>query len=1501
MTSTGILDLLKLLWAGPGALFWPGLAWTLDALRDLGGVSAGLLAVAFLAVPVGLAFGLQRRLNAILAGQPEERIGLWAYLKLELWHSVPALPLWPFRLLAAAVRGLGRLARRLGRRSPAAATGEPRPLDAPAPPPPPPLVVASLGPGFLLAGLATAAVYVLARLADPFLRAQLGLSQGLSAWQYLFLGRRAELAWYLPLDRYPFLAGLLSLLAWVLVWTLLGIALRAFYQRQLGRNLAADREREDILPLWRRWCGATALAAPARSYLEWAAWPVAAAVPLLAWAWLSLGGDPYRVRSSEMAVASVLWTSWALHLLLRGLERVPAVTEEPASPPEAQANGWPEVLAHLQTEREVAPPEPWEERAAEPLLFSEADPRTAAILSPLATDLLPAPRKLTPMQRQVLTQLAFQGFVHVDPPVALEHLTLEESAAEILQDRSDQRVRHQVVLAPEGQGKTTLALLAAANHALVHTRGTLVVVRGEEEAAALADRFRRVIEPSPLRWNVRVRHTGGDLMNDLSQGIIPDVVVCSLRDLALTVLDRADSFAPFLRNVGLIVVDNVEAFAGPVEVHAQLAFRRLTLRLSELLGLRELGDRKEKGSPQMLILGGDSMEETGQWAKSLCGVDAVVRSFSRSARETRERETAELAATGITVRRGSEEEALPLHHLFRLRDFRAGEKDLLGLEDLVAACERLAVPWHYRLCGDGRRDLGRGPLLLREEPSYYAEAPEDACVVILEGTWSEVRREWRRLVRAGARFSRFRRSGDEAGPVRHAGGAAETIAFVTLADPDVEMAFTHLDAGFTLAPALGSLPRPVLRPPTGQAVEPHLAADLVQHWTEVEDVLRVFGAATAPTLSRLAHEGLLLCEPRSDVDDRTNEYVEQVYVRALARALRSADDDEAHPEVQGLLPSKVAQVETASTDTAVLRDRTNLLDLGVADRAGAHFIYYPGRIFKDARGTFVVVGREGDGILVEPLLSDEVSSPRRQLRVRSLRGEEEASRLLEAAGGGFPEPHRVLLGRHPFLLALEPVEVRVEHIATYRLGPVHCEVRQRTLLDPEARERYREASLVTVALVLIPNPESSEEAAGPRLTLGGSRLLAAALRALLPALYRGAAESLQVALHGDALYLFDAEHGGNGASRAIYRDGIEPILRLARLLVERVLSPVRLRALFDEWGDESEIVAESRGEETLVEAGEEARQDLLAWLSSRLRPEGGPEGWHGPGEALGGAELWEGDLFDLGRCWYTRDGSLSDLVWARHRWRLPGRGEATLDIGFDRSTQAGSRSLARLGADELERRSGALPAPLPVRFLDDGGTEPRTSEIPDPDRLRLLHLQAGAAATHAAPALVPLAGLLRERSAAESQLALTRFLGGFVRAIPAARGEGADPFRSPVDTLLQRLGDDRARSLLLASLLRSCGIGAGVFVHQEGRGAMAAVALPEPLGGDAFSHLEAFREAAGLSALPSLWAELPSDGGTHLFVPIPVSMGDVGTLPLDRPETWAFLPLPLPEYGEPLE
>lgn len=1616
MTSTRILDLLEAMVRAPLGAFWAAVAWLLDQLRGLGPVWSGILALLAVAASVGLAWFLQRRLRQRLGSPPAgsagdrqrepHRLSTGEIVRLELGHSFLVLPVKPFQLVGRGLKALGRGLGRLFRRRKEDATGKAGTPGRTDTSKTGPSMVATLGPSFLLGGVVTAGLYLALRLSAPLVAARLGLSEGLSPWQWMVFGQRPELAWYLPLERFPYLAGLLAVLFWLGVWSLAAVAVRGLHWRHLRRDLASTgedgrdealRDRPDVLPFWRRRAGATELWRPDRSYRRWAAWPVALAVPLVAWGWVSLGGDPYRMGPSELAVALVLWTAWATHLLLEGKKPGTAAKAEESDDDSESLDGWEEVLAYLAGHNHVKEPVPFERwRLApaprEPIMKDGSRPKDdPRLISPLVGQLLGKNGRpgagerrdqhgpgLSRMQREVLEALSLQGYVHTDPPRPPGSFALGREAQEPVEDRSGLRSRNLVVLAPEGAGKSTLGLLAVANHALVHTRGSLVVVADDDRAETLARGYRRALDVTPLRWSVRVRSPGDDLLTDLSRGIVPDVVVTGLRDLVVTLLDRSDSFEPFLRNLGLLVIDDVEAFTGPREVHGQLAFRRLVHRLEELLEVEELGGR-DLAAPQVLILGTDAMHDTSEWARTLCGIDAVLRPYPEEpANGDGSRAPADggdPTPPGVEQRR------------YRLRDFRTDSGDLVSLETLIEACEAREVPWHYRSCGDGRRDRGRLPLLLSEEPRRHIDDAEKACVVFLEGSWSEVEREIRRLRRAGTAFARRRSDlglGDD----------PEPVGLVTVADPDVEMAFTQLDREFVLAPTLVSLPRPVFRPPTGRAVEPHLAADLTQHWTEVGDVTRIFGDATAGLLRKLARQNLLQAEDRTDVEPKVNEYVRRVHVRALARAVRGEEEKEGgRGPTRALLPPRVGQVELVAPEaTVAVRDRASLLTLARIDAASAPFTYYPGRIFRDARGTFVVVGRaseeverrsgadvdegavvrKGD-VLVEPILTDAVSSPRRRFAVEPLE-EDGRQELCQSAGGAFLPMGRVLLGREPIGLALGPVAIRVDHVATYRLGPVYSEVRQRSL-EPKGRSGADPVELETVALHVVPNPEPEEEpsrngtAGGserpqpPRLGPNEARLLAAAMRAVLPSMYRGGGESVGVALvmgeppteteadaatdEGDPqaaeeaaeadatelesaadeappidLYLFDTDAGGNGTARAVYRDGVALLLRLCRLLVERVLSLDRLLALYDEWGDEEEILEEARAEagggkraeevaDERREAHETLRHSLLEWLDSRLPPEGGPESQRELARYFrSGSEAGEGDVIDLGRCWYSADDTVTDLLWAKHRWQHPDLGEVMLDVGFDRGTYLQARSLREALLQDPEQSKRLYMAaverhgrdtlqvprcqPQGVRFVDPTSGAERSSDID------FTELQKAATALWALGAATssPLSELVRflrgeARERRERAAVLITFVQGIpnspARLIPEP-GEGIDirGIRSPIECLLERRADALSKALLLAVLFSRAECGAGLFLSLEGRGkafgAVSTTCLPA---------------AAQRLEKPSFWARVSprkdgTEGSAEHFYPVDLrAAGPVGRIHVEEDEldSWVFVPL----------
>lgn len=1567
------------------SLLWIGVAAGLDRLRGLHPLHAALVAAALLAGAALLAWGLQRALIRRLDRVPRRAVGPGEQLGLELRWTLPGVLLGLFWLPVALVRGSARLLRGIVRRlrregaTPAGGGGT---EEGGRESPEPPLLVASLGPTFLLAALVATGLYLAGRLAEPLLAARLGLADGVSPWWYLLLGRRPELGWYLPFDRFPFAAALAALLFWLLVWSLAATGIRFALRRHLGRDLDGERDDPRVLASWRRWCGLSGLAEPDRSFRHWAVWLPAAALPLVVVGWASLEAVPYRTRPGEVALALVLWLGWTLDLVLTGRDRRGPAAEAERSDATV-ANGWREVTRHLEGRLQVRPPEPYAVRPVEPLGRSLAGVGGLGLLSPLLGELLPPPGDLVPMQRHLLTILSYRAYGHAGRPPAPGQLTLGGGGAGEA-DEAGEGSRHRLVLAPEDSGKTTLALLAVANHALRHTRASLVVVPTPERAEALHRRFHRVLEPSTLRWNVRLRSPGADLMRDLSRGIVPDVVVVGLDDLVTTILDDTDTFGPFLARLGLVVIDDVEGFHGPPEVHAQLAFRRLLLRSAELAPDAELrGQGEEEPGPQVLILGCGSMHETSKWARSLTGTEAAVHRFGRTAAEARERERSELAASGLEAREeGSSPAVGARQFLYRLRDFRDASGEQLRIHDLVAACEHEAVPWHYRLCGDGRRDLGRGPLALREEPSHHTADPARAAVLLLAGSWSEVERELVRLQRAGCTFNRLRHRDGDPPPAGSAGAPGEPIALITATDPDSEMAWTQLDQRFSLAPVIDSLPRPVMRPPTGVSWLPHLSAELTQHRTEVADLLDVFGEGAAGILRSLADDHLLTCEGRTDVDPKANRYVDRLYVRALARAVRDEDEFQAAgatPVSDGLLPPPVADVRLAASRSVTVRERTSGARLGRTDAASVHLVFYPGRIFESREGNFVVLRRAGAGdgsapvgtgpdgrpegaaeakhrqgdVLVEPLLGDEVSSPRRRLGFVDL-GKAADPDLRAAAGGTFSEPVPVLFGREPFRLALRPVRVTVDHVATYRLGPIHREVRQRLILDRETREEIARRSLETVALVLWPNPEEAAPEA-PALDLPRARLLAAVLRAVLPSAYRGAGTSLGVAVQppepgegeasataagGLAILLYEAEERGNGAARAIHRDGVDVLLRLCRLFLERVLSYDRLRALHDEWGDVEECLAEARLDKLGdAEAGrlaaERRRRDeadrhaLLAWLDSRLRPEGGAELEQELAERFGsGSEVGEGDLIDLGRVWFSRDHAVTDLLWGKHRWRLSGGGEAALDVGFDRGTALAAGAIGAPRPAPTGDPSGLGPVHhLPRGGGDDGGEaddrsdgRPATSAPGEGARVvatalsgwlpgswfplrRLARAVAGHGSGGGEPA--PGDGELRPGGPCDRLIR-------FVQGIPlTADDPPSGGVRSPVATLLARGGDEPAKALLLALLLRSRGVPAGVFLSAERRRALAAVVLPEAAGTGA-TALREWCGRRGLQGPPPLWAEAPAGGppeepgsaggAPRLFVPVPVDRyGPVGAAAVEDPQQWAFLPLGPPPWAERVE
>ncbi|RVU46971.1 DEAD/DEAH box helicase [Lujinxingia sediminis] len=1209
MTIIALLTDIRLLLSLLNELAWRAFALTLDALSSSSPLQIAFLLVSLMVALFATACSMQSELNRTLSRAPETRINP---LVLELRYTLPGIALrafiWLITLPARMLRAFFSLFR-------SSSNTEALPAAVP-----PPVLVPTLGPSYLWAMLITAGIFLLSLALTPLLRWQLEVPAHFPLWSYLTIGHRPELAPFLPLDSYPWLATLLTSTFWLLLWWTCARIVRLTHWNDIGLNLIDRLRSPGTLTSWRTYFAASSLHDLDASFTTWARWLPLAAAPLLLVSFTALAAEPYRVNTSSFALALVALTSWSLHLTLKGLYRPsePSEDTKPPAPEPSPQTSWLDVLDHLQTTRNLSPPS--QARPPRPLpkldfrpISREAD----ALISPLLTELLPAPARLTAMQHDVLTHLSHSSFVHLEPPADTRSLALGQRSSS---GGSRLRHRNQLVIAPEGAGKSTLGMLAALNIALTHTRSTLFIVRDDERARNTAEHLRNLLTPSTLRWNLRTRRIDSHLVEDLATGIIPDVLVCDLHELTTIILADSETFRPLLTNLGLVVVDELHAFCGPVEVHTQLAMRRLDLRLR---ALRRSDGADEHLAPLFLMLATETMDNLPTFARALCGVDAAPRIFTLHPQHhtvptpgTRETSPSNLTP-GTDASHAPEDSpnttSSPGQHIiYDLDAFTTTGGHPLSAFDIIAACETRAVPWHWRTAGDDRAHLGRAPLPLREEPLHHVDDPLYARVVFIEGHATSVTRQLNALQRAGALLSLPHLSGSYTSG-EHAPGDATSppgnpVALITIIDPIERLALDHLPPSDGLAPdlehldrpapridphILATLPRPFLRPPAGELIRRHLASELTQHTTEVASLLDVFGNDIAPLLRTLARRGELLLDPRTAISQTTRTYEELLYVRALESSLTPE-----HATTDGSLPFPVTQVEVASPHHVCLRERTTLIELGRIDSHSARFLYYPGRIFESIHGRHIVVAYADDqaaqgafnvgDVIVEPFLGDDRTSPIRRIHVD----------LIAAPDEGFT-PERHFLGEQPLGLAHFPVQCRLHHRATRRLAPDSARIRERIYprTNNEQPPRMR-----TRALGLFPNLEADAS-----LTLASARLLAAALRVIIPLVYRGADSAITTALSvansthessiphdhllatTDAIFFIDLHSDGNGASRSIERDGVSLLLRLAWNLLANLASTHALLNAHDDWD------APLSDEEA-----SNALQGALSWLQDHI-------------------------------------------------------------------------------------------------------------------------------------------------------------------------------------------------------------------------------------------------------------------------------------------------------------
>jgi hypothetical protein len=1188
-----------------GGLWFVGLA--LDLARKAPPWLCGTIVIVTFGAICMNAVGLQRHTRKALLRKPRQPVSWW---RTELRYSllgVPRAVVLPIELASKAVGWIAKQAKSKD----AAKPGEDKEAEADAKAP---VLVATIGPSYVIAAISVGLLAALGAVAEPILRGQLGLSSGYPAWQYLWLGSHLELAEYIPLQRYPYPAVVVVTAFWIFVWVTLARIVRIAYRASLFANV--HDARETAAPLWRTWLGASALWCPDSSFIQWARWVPVATAPLLMLAWGAVGAEPYRIGPTMFAVAVIGWTAWTLHLVLRGAER-PGDSSEKEKAPEAVAApkpGWPEVIRYLVEHHAASDPG---DHVAWRLIHGFEPARTAlprGLTLDLVDDLLPrdpstqAPLPPTEMQARVLGLL----FTDLDPGAqAIDakpgQLTLERGPASLEESTSAAKRTGCLVLAPEHAGKTTLALLAGFTQALVRGGSTLYVLRDHAQALEFAARWRASVEGTTLRWNLRMRVLGGDLADDLAEGIIPDAVVCGLEGFVCELLGNSLVYDALFRSLDLVVVDDIESFSGPCEAHAQLAFRRLWLRLRRSPLSSESGDGS--AAPQLLALGCETMHGMESWVRALCGLDLPARRFDAD----------DSAHDVVDLLAPADEPPPEGPHQILLSLSDLGP---ITVTDLIEACERTGARWSYRGAGDAARALGRSSVPLASEPDYWVRDPADAAVVIVDGRWSDVRRELLRLPRAG---------------YRHVAGQVDKAAVTALLAVLPELDRTVFSGAHEpdIETVLRTLPHPILRAPVGATVMSHMSAELVDRAMEVEDVVAVFDVGVVPLLRVLAEHGLLSTNPYRDVSRRSNEYEDRVRIRIAARAIDdTAGDEDAQPAAESgkasdpadsrapKLPSRVTRIDDAAAALIAVRDHTTLERVGWVDAQSAPYAYYPGRVIVTQRGRAIVASRASDtavhekgesgvghgDVLLEPYLGQEVTSPRRRTRMSRTKA--------PPHGSGAPAPllvarQHVLLGAVPFDMKIDWVELKTQHIATFRLDAITREVRQRTFYTADSPERH-EFDLETCALFIYPEVSGSAARAPgkAKLKLGDARLICAALGMVLPIVYRSAPDAIDAFVHveapgadssyelkeNDAIVIFDVHRFGNGGTRAVHRDGVEFALRLAHAVLCAVGSPGKLLAQYDQWADEKELLGAN-------EIGALAGPSLAAaraWLADRL-------------------------------------------------------------------------------------------------------------------------------------------------------------------------------------------------------------------------------------------------------------------------------------------------------------
>jgi hypothetical protein len=1061
---------------------------------------------------------------------------------------------------------------------------------------------ATPGPPAVGAALACVLLYMFGRAIDPLLASLLARPSWFPAesweavgwFEWKLLGR--PWAWAaLPLRDHPGLAILVHTIVWVALWAGIRFLLEWIWASRL-RWSAPTRE----LPWYFRWVGSSTTRRADQRFRRWLGRVVLVLLPIHTLTGMRLAESPGALPAPGAWVTGglLLW-SLVFHLLVRGRPPKPdqkktAEAAEPSEDPQ-QVRAAPlvrlrEAVEHLRPGVEL---ETLEQRDASAGRRADFPAAISALVREIFEDLT-GEEKLWTHQAELLAHLGELWRMEAGPERGEVPILTEEQATSVVRTL-ETSTPHALVLAPEGAGRTTLTLLAALHVFFDRGATSLVIVRDRSAARRYAKTLERALLGSSARWNVLVCTAGEDLSAALIAERTPAIVVADLEACEAEVLcdGRTNNF---LGRLGLIVADDVDGFTGVAEMHLQLCMRRLWALLDRL--------HEAPYPAALLATAGDSASGMDAWAKHVLAVP--MRIFADDGAPTR------------------------AQVLIRRRDLVDGTGTDIPLSVLAEACDAAELPWHLRLAGDGNRLVRRAAFDLGNLRRHHVDDPRTAAIVIVEGTYPDVRREAARLAHAGLALERAQ--------------WADSPIVLVLAPPGDEEMVLHEEAEDAPHRELvASLPRavPLTEPRVVRQRHFDRAIGREQDLAALRD--RFGGRFVDETVAKLG-DALRLREVLH-IDQASDQVVPRTLLRAVKEGALGQPID------AGCVSDRASRATIVDAGTSEV--------LLTADISVVSASYPPGRIFLHPRGRFMIIGElAGTELTAEQIGGLERTTTDRTLALE-LDHPDHAPEWTDRQFGGRKLPIAFVSG------------CVVEHLCgvrRYAPGP--------TLVDQRIYERPLEVRYGTDAC-LIATGVDNDELLVP---------LAAAIRMILPGYLRAGAELVDVdriTLDGRLhLCLFDRTPGASGFARFVCERGLRDLLELARMVLERCVGPefARLRHIHDRTPG--------------ADPARWRVGDALRWLDEILDVEPapdreaedldlGPRTEFVPGEGHG----------DLGRLWISKTGRTDDLVWTRHSWWSPvplagqPRGKLAFDIAVERPAIAAARRRAlALAGPSLQKR-----------------------------------------------------------------------------------------------------------------------------------------------------------------------------------------------------------------------